>query len=181
MNLTNIYKYIFATLILLSAILFSCGNDEIPKSSLILKDNVLYKQDSNTPFTGRERALVENKIVEYEVKDGLKHGEFKIFSEEGVLEISGQLDSNRNVGKWSYFFPDGQIESTGYFINDMPDGLWIWNFPDGKKREEGKYLNGIRVGLWYQYDNNGDIVLENNYDIIDSLETEKDSSNFFKN
>ena len=181
MNSTNLFKYLFQILILLSVILISCGKDEAPKSSLILKDNLLYKENSNTPFTGRERALVEDKIVDYEVKDGLKHGEFKIFSEDGALEISGQIDSNRNVGKWSYYFPNGQIESEGYFVNDMPDGLWIWNYSDGKKKEEGNFLKGVRVGLWYQYDNNGEIVFEKNYDIKDSLSIEKDSSNFFKN
>ena len=165
---------IFTTITILS---FSCGKDEIPKSTLIIKDNLLYKQGSDIPFTGRERALVENKIIEYDVKDGYKHGEFRIFSEAGILEIEGQLDSNRNVGRWKYFYSNSKVESEGDFVNDKPDGLWIWNYPDGKKKEEGNYVKGERFGLWYGYDSTGKIIFEKNYDLEDStVVNEKDST-----
>ena len=157
---------------------FSCGKDEIPKSTLVLKDNLLYKQGSDVPFTGRERALVENKIIEYDVKDGLKHGEFRIFSENGVLEIQGQIDSNRNVGKWQYFYPNGQIESEGNFVNDLPEGLWLWKYPDGKKKEEGIFTKGKRTGVWNFYDEVGIMTLEKNYDIEDTLQVDSDDSKF---
>lgn len=162
----------FLLLISITILSISCGKEEIPKSTLVIKDNLLYKQGSNVPFTGRERALVENKIIEYDVKDGLKHGDFRIFSEEGVLEMEGQTDSNRNVGKWKYFYSDGKIESEGNFVNDIPEGLWIWNYPDGKKKEEGHYKQGKRVGLWYIYDTAGNISFEKNYDIEDSTTVE---------
>jgi len=168
MNSHKLIKH-FSILIVLFSIIFSaCGKEEIPKSSLIIKDNLLYKTGSDVPFTGREKALVENKIIEYDVKDGIKHGVFRIYSEEGNIEIQGQLDSNRNVGKWQYFYPDGVIESEGYFNLDQPDGKWIWNYSDGNKKEEGVYINGKRVGMWYKYDNNGKIILENNYELNDT-------------
>lgn len=158
----------FLLLIPITILSVSCGKDEVPKSTLIVKDNLLYKQGSNVPFTGRERALVENKIIEYDVKNGYKHGEFRIFSEDGVLEMEGQTDSNRNVGKWKYFYSNGEIESEGNFVNDLPEGLWTWNYPDGMKKEEGYYSNGKRTGLWQGYDKNGKIVFEKNYDLVDS-------------
>ena len=163
--------------LIISLLFYSCTEKEIPKSSLILKDNLLYKQGSNIPFTGRERAMVENEIVEYDVKDGYKHGEFRIFSMDGKLQMQGQLDSNRNVGKWQYFYPNGEIESEGYFINNRPNGNWVWNYPDGKKKEEGFYQNGERIGMWFQYDNNGEIIFEKNFDLKDTLATERDTSN----
>jgi len=173
-KLKNLPLLIF---VLLSLLFLSCGKEEIPKSSLIVKDNLLYKRGSTIPFTGREKALVNNKIVEYDVKDGLKHGEFRIFSEDGKLEIQGQIDSNRNVGKWQYFYTNGKIESEGYFYYDRPDGNWFWNYPDGKRKEEGSYRNGERVGIWYQYDNKGEIIFEKNYDLDDTLNTESDTTN----
>ena len=159
------FVFILFTMTLISV---SCGKDEVPKSSLVLKDNLLYKQGSNIPFTGRERALVENKIIEYDVKDGFKHGDFRIFSEDGILEIKGQIDSNRNVGRWQYFYANGAVESEGNFVNDMPEGFWVWNYPDGKKKEEGYYIKGRRVGMWQLYDTEGNVTLEKNYDIEDS-------------
>ena len=177
MNSVKLINLPLLIFVLLSLLFLSCGKEEIPKSSLIVKDNLLYKRGSTIPFTGREKALVDNKIVEYDVKDGLKHGEFRIFSEDGKLEIQGQIDSNRNVGKWQYFYSNGKIESEGYFYYDRPDGNWFWNYPDGKRKEEGSYRNGERVGIWYQYDNKGEIIFEKNYDLDDTLNTESDTTN----
>lgn len=160
----NFFLLISATLLFL----FYCGKDEVPKSTLIVRDNLLYKQGSNIPYTGRERALVDNKIIEYEVKDGLKHGDFRLFSKEGIVEIQGQIDSNRNVGKWQYFYNNGAIESEGHFVYDLPEGLWTWNYPDGTKKEEGYYKKGKRIGLWHGYDKNGKVIFEKNYDLADS-------------
>ncbi|MGB5288292.1 MAG: hypothetical protein WBN42_07345 [Ignavibacteriaceae bacterium] len=165
----------FIPFFLLSLIFISCGKEEIPKSSLIIKDNLLYKRDSNVPFTGREKALVQDKIIEYDVKDGYKHGEFKIFNLDGILEINGQLDSNRNIGKWQYYYSNGNLESEGNFDYDLPDGKWFWYYPDGKKKEEGFYNKGKRIGIWYQYDSGGKTILEKNFDIVDSLDEQQDS------
>jgi len=177
MNSLKLIKHFSILIVLFSIVFASCGKEEIPKSSLIIKDNLLYKRGSEVPFTGRERALVNDNIVEYDVKDGYKHGEFRIFSQDGILEVQGQIDSNRNVGKWEYFYPDGQIESEGYFINDLPQGKWVWNYPDGKRKEEGFYQNGERIGMWYQFKNNGEVIFEKNYDLNDTLSTEKDTTN----
>jgi len=168
MNSLNLSKHFSIFIVLFSIVFAACEKEEIPKSSLIIKDNILYKEGSDVPFTGREKARVDNKIIEYDVKDGLKHGEFRIYSEEGNIEIQGQLDSNRNVGKWQYFYPNGEIESEGYFNLDRPNGKWIWNYSDGKKKEEGEYIDGNRVGMWYQYDNNGKIIFEYNYELNDT-------------
>lgn len=175
MNSSKFLKLYFILLFFSSILLLSCAKEEIPKSSLVIKENLLYKEGSDVPFTGREKAMVDNKIIEYEVKDGLKHGKFILYSEDGNIEIAGQIDSNRNVGKWQYFFPNGEIESEGFFNFDRPDGKWVWNYPDGKRKEEGDYNNGIRVGLWYQYDNKGNIIFKHNYEFGDS--TADSSSN----
>ena len=173
MNASKLYKLALLLVIISSVLFYSCAKEEMPKSSLIIKDNLLYKKGSDVPFTGRERAFVENKIIEYDVKDGYKHGDFRIFSEDGILELQGQIDSNRNVGKWQYYYPSGEIESEGYFVNNVADGKWSWYHRDGTLSEEGIFQNGIRVGMWYQFNNSGEIIFEKNYDIVDSLNTKR--------
>lgn len=176
MNFSNPLRFVFLVLVfLISLINVSCDKEDTPKSSLIIKDNLLYKRDSNVPFTGREKAIVQDKIIDYEVKDGYKHGKFRIYNLDGTLEISGQLDSNRNVGKWQYFHPNGVIESEGNFDYDLPQGKWFWYYPDGKKKEEGTYEKGKRVGIWYQYDRDGKVNLEKNFDLEDSLNVPQNS------
>jgi antitoxin component YwqK of YwqJK toxin-antitoxin module len=176
MNTANLHKLSLLLCILFSLLFLSCSKEEIPKSSLIVKNNLLYKSGSDIPFTGREKALVENKIVEYDVKDGLRHGEFRISSDDGILVMEGQLDSNRNVGKWKYYFPDGQLESEGYFAQDVPEGKWLWYYPGKLIKEEGNYQKGLRVGTWFQYSSNGNIIYEKNFSLEDSVSVFEDSS-----
>ena len=175
MNFTNPLRFVLFISLFFFSLIISCDKEEIPKSSLIIKDNLLYKRDSNVPFTGREKAIVQDKIIDYEVKDGYKHGEFKVYKLNGTFEMKGQLDSNRNVGKWQYFHPNGIIESEGNFDYNLPVGKWFWYYPDGKIKEEGTYEKGKRVGIWYQYDRDGGVKLEKKFNLEDSLDEPQDT------
>jgi len=163
-------KYFYLIIFLISIVFITCQDKEekAPKPSLELKNNLLYEIGSDKPFTGREKALVNDKIIEYEVKDGIKHGEFIVYFENGNIEMHGRIDSNRNVGKWQYYFKNGNIESEGNFNFDKPDGKWIWYYPDGSRKEEGDYNNGVRTGVWYQFDSTGTVIDEHDYEIGES-------------
>lgn len=166
---------ILVLIIVVSAPLFfiqKCEKNDFPKNDLVIKDSLIYKKGSNTPFTGREKARVENKIIEYEIVDGVKHGEFFLYYEDGTPQIKGTLDNNRNVGKWQYFYQNGELESEGFFVDDKPEGRWVWFYPNGKLKEEGSYHNGQRVGWWKQFDENGNVIFENEFEITDSLASE---------
>jgi antitoxin component YwqK of YwqJK toxin-antitoxin module len=171
--LNNFNKKILTALSVLISILiiFSCGED-IPKSNLIVKDNLIYEKGSDKPFTGREKARVENKIIEYDIVNGIKHGDFLLYFEDGVLQIKGKIDSNKNVGKWEYFYPDGSLESEGYFVDDQAEGRWVWFYPDGQLKEEGSYHKGKRIGWWKQFGENGNVIFENEFEPNDSLAAE---------
>ena len=175
MNHFKISSVSITVLITLSFLLTYC-TDEIPKSDLVFKNNLLYKIDSDVPFTGHEKAKINVNIIEYDVKDGYKHGKFRLYDLDGNLLMDGQIDSNRNVGKWQYFFEDGGLESEGSFNYDRPDGKWTWYYPDGKIKEEGIYNNGIRIGLWRQYTTDGNVYNQRNYDLKDSADTKQNTA-----
>jgi antitoxin component YwqK of YwqJK toxin-antitoxin module len=160
---------LFGILLLALTFIFctACEKDHIPKSDLMTKDSLIYKKGSDTPFTGREKARVEDKIIEYDVVDGIKHGDFLLYYEDGTIQIKGTLDSNRNVGKWQYFYQDGKLESEGFFVDDMPEGRWSWFYPSGNLKEDGSYHKGLRVGWWKQYDEIGNVIFETEF--TDSL------------
>jgi len=150
------------------------NNDDPPKSSLIIRDNVIYKNGSDIPFTGGEKAKVENKIIEYDIVDGLKHGDFRMYYESGNIEVKGQIDKNRNIGKWQYFYESGQIESEGMFVDNLPEGEWKWYYRSGDLREQGIFEGGKRVGFWKQFDESGNVIKEEEILESDSLNTETD-------
>ena len=154
----------------------SCGdNVELTENDLEIRDNVIYERGKRIPFTGIERAQIDDKIIEYEIVDGVKHGSFKLYYENGNEEIIGRIENNANIGKWKYFYKSGKLESEGYFVEDMPEGRWVWYYEFGKIKEEGSYHKGKRVAWWYQYDPNGNESHSKNFDEKDSLNIGNDS------
>jgi len=175
----KIFKYeisLLTVLIITTQFFFlNCvENKDNPKSTLIIRDNIIYKIGSDTPYTGREKARMENKIIEYDIVDGLKHGDFRLYYESGKMEISGQIDKNKNIGKWQYFYESGQIESEGNFIDNLPEGEWKWYYRSGELREQGSFTRGKRLGLWKQFDEGGNVIEEEEIFESDSLNTETD-------
>ena len=124
---------LFLTTLIISVLFLTtfCAEEYIPETSLEMRDTLIYKKGSNVPFTGREKAKVKDKVIEYHVVNGFRHGEFIIYYENGNMQIKGQLDKNRNVGKWQYFYESGEIESEGFFVDNQPEGKWIWYFQSG--------------------------------------------------
>jgi antitoxin component YwqK of YwqJK toxin-antitoxin module len=143
-------------------LLVSCS-EEKPKSSLIIKDNLLYKIGEDKPFTGTERGTVDGKILEYEVVDGLKQGKFRIYYADETIAVDGQIDSNKNVGKWQYFYPSGSLESEGGFTNDQPEGKWLWFYESGIVKEEGNFKAGMKIGSWKQFNELGELISEEEF------------------
>ena len=121
----------------------------------IKDDGLIYKVGQSAPFTGRVIDTLNNKVLEYDVLNGLKNGEFRVSSIEGITSVYGYVTDNLNNGEWKYFYPNGQIESSGSFKHDSPHGKWTWYFIDGKVKESGTFFEGKKVGRWLSYDENG--------------------------
>jgi antitoxin component YwqK of YwqJK toxin-antitoxin module len=149
--------------VLLVVLFFSCTPKKIDNGGFFIKNNIVYKNDTNTPFTGIIKAKAEGKNFEYYVKDGLKNGEFKITFENGNLVMKGNIVNDKNEGKWVYYYPSGELESEGNFKYNKPDGIWAWYFPSGKVKEKGIFVDGLREGNWKMYDELGHISMENEY------------------
>lgn len=159
------YLLVIAFALILLFLTTYCEEKYIPETSLEMRDTLIYKKGSEVPFTGREKAKVENKIIEYEIVNGVRQGEFVIYYDNGNAQMKGQLDNNRNVGKWQYFYESGELESEGFFDDNMPEGKWSWYFHSGNLKEEGNFYKGRRVGIWRTYDENGNVILEKEFSV----------------
>ncbi len=157
----NEFNSSFVIIIIILSFLFfpACQNKKASgKNNLIEKRNgLIYKQKSDTAFTGIIKDTIKNKIFEYHVKQGLNDGEFKISELNGQTIMIGNMVKDKNEGEWKYFYPNGQIESIGNFTHDQPNGKWIFYFETGMKKEEGIFVNGVRTGKWIEYDSAGAI------------------------
>lgn len=164
-NLFLLFKragwYIF--IILLSLTFSSCSSKHVNTGLIQIKDGLICTIYNGKPYTGKVTDLINNQKIEYDVVQGIKDGNFNVYSENGTRLVSGEIRKNRNEGLWQYFYPDGQLESQGYFREDNVNDTWYWYFPGGKLKMTGKYLNGLRDGKWTIYNEWGKVISEEVY------------------
>lgn len=154
-----LYIFLFSATLLLS----SCSNQKPDSDSIILKNGLICTMDNGEPYTGKVHDVISSQILEYDVVNGLKDGNFDVYSPTGKVLISGTIKENKNEGLWQYFYPDGELESQGYFKNDFTSDKWLWYYPDGKLKRTGYYLQGKKDGKWTEYDEYGNVISEEVY------------------
>lgn len=155
-------------------LLFSaCSKNEVPESTLEMRDTLIYKKGETKPYTGHEKALIQDKVIEYDVVDGIKQGDFKLYYSNGNVQIEGEVKDNKNIGEWKYYYESGEIESKGLFEEDKPKGEWTWYYPSGKIKEHGNYFEGNRIGTWQQFDESGEVTDEKDFSLQDSVSSDE--------
>lgn len=162
----NAVRKLFLKLLIISSLFFAiaCNQYYTNQNIEIKEDGLIYKVGQDNPYTGRIIDTLQNKVVEYDVVNGMKNGEFSLSSEEGIVSIYGIIKDNRNIGEWKYFYPNGQLETTGNFNYDKPHGKWVWYYSNGSIKGTGTFLNGYRTGTWYRYNLEGRLLSITLYD-----------------
>lgn len=178
MYLINSYRIqvflLLATIAVGIYTIFAMADDPEPAGSIATYDGLIINQINNTPFTGKIVDTVANKVITFDVKNGIKNGEFIIHDMKGNKSITGNIINNKNEGKWSYYYSSGELESEGFFKNDITVDKWIWYHKNGKVMEEGMYVDGQRDGVWKLYNENGNlkkVVFFNKGNIVSSFDT----------
>lgn len=145
-----------------SILIFSCVNkvkSDLQKP-LVLRDGILYKDSTSTkPYTGRNKSKMMDMIIESEVINGIREGDFISYYPNKKIQMIGKMKENKNVGLWKYFYPDGKVQTIGYFFNDTPDSIWKWYNEKGFLIETGKFEIGKRIGEWNYFDSLGRLSL----------------------
>jgi antitoxin component YwqK of YwqJK toxin-antitoxin module len=157
---------LFLKLLIISSLFFAaaCNQYYTDQNVEIKEDGLIYKVGRDDPYTGRIIDTLQNEVVEYDVVNGIKNGEFRLSSEEGIVSVYGSIKDNRNIGKWKYYYPNGQLESAGNFSYDNPHGKWEWYYSNGSLKEKGTFLNGNKTGTWYRYSWGGILLSITRYD-----------------
>jgi antitoxin component YwqK of YwqJK toxin-antitoxin module len=134
-----------------------CSNNHF-NSQIEERDGLLYLQGKDELFSGKIVDTLVQRILEYEVVNGKKNGEFRITSLTGDVMMAGNIKDNLNEGLWRYYYPNGQVESAGNFEKNLSVGKWVWYFENGKIREIGYFKSGKKDGDWTIYNEEGDIA-----------------------
>jgi antitoxin component YwqK of YwqJK toxin-antitoxin module len=149
-------------IVILTIILFHGPYDDpsvnhyLGKKIIVINDGLIYQKGESLPFTGRILDTLEKKtIIEYDVVNGQKNGEFFLSTLDGIYTVHGFTSNNKNVGTWQYYYENGQLECKGDFNDDKPTGKWVWYYKNGVKKSEGIFIKGKPEGKWIQYDKSG--------------------------
>ncbi|AFH49386.1 Hypothetical protein IALB_1678 [Ignavibacterium album JCM 16511] len=156
--MNNSHYHFLIIIILVSVIFFSCeqSKEREIEQPLVVKEGLLYKDSTSTvPYSGRHKSKILDKVIEYEVKDGIKNGDFILYFPDGKIEMKGKIVNDKNEGEWKYYLPDGTLQTVGIFVNDLPESTWTWFYQDGKIFEQGNFKNGVRIGEWKTFDQYG--------------------------
>lgn len=98
-----------------------------------------YLEEDGAKYKTREEKYYEDGKLEYEGsydKDGLRHGEWKYYYQNGNLWSLGNYEHGRDHGKKKVYWPEGNIRYEGFFSNDQKSGHWIFYNMDGTVLQE---------------------------------------------
>ena len=56
---------------------------------IVVRSGLIYKLGESSPYSGQIIDTLENKVIKYNVVNGLKHGEFSISTIEGNFSVRG--------------------------------------------------------------------------------------------
>ncbi len=144
------------------------------------KDDIVYRKDTDKPFTGFFGIVLDGKIEYYEgYKNGILDGETAWFSRTNGIKLLSELYSKGKLnGEQKTFYENGEIKSIVYYKNNRINGLvtydetgkilhksifkkgtGVWKFfwSNGKISEEGRYVSWRKNGTWKKYRKDGSL------------------------
>ena len=131
-------------------------SEEVPSDQLVERQDIMYKINTTTPFTGRSTDYYENgqlwSISNY--KNGKCHGQQESYFENGQLYDIFACKNGDLHGFYEEYYINGQLEYRGY-----------WEYQELLGRPERYDINGkdISNDSFVKYFHNGNIHSEGNY------------------
>ena len=93
-------------------------------------------------------------------KEGLKHGLYERYFEDGTLAESTYFDHGNQHGKRTLYYPNGQIESVSDFENGKLHGKHLVYHDTGESMIDSDYKNSEIIGVLKKYYKNGNLQEE---------------------
>lgn len=138
----------------------SCNSSKSTDTETSTEENTeLTNEDENNETKEDEELSTQGSdILPTEKPD------YQEFYETGELKIEGNFDEEENRhGLWVSYYETGLKWSESYYVHGVKNGHSVTFFPNGKIRYVGEYKEDEKVGRWTFYDEEGNVVQEENY------------------
>ena len=97
-------------------------------------------------------------------KDGLMHGEYKRWNDNGDLMVSGTYTDGHMHGEWKSWYNDRLSTLSNYKDGELNGQQKVWHtHTDGRLRNLEHYKNGKWHGEVKEWCDNGQISIHSNY------------------
>lgn len=113
------------------------GEQEFIKTTYL--NDVVYTGKCSTYYD--ELGLQINSQRQY--KNGLDHGKWKFFFQDGGIETIGKFKNGKRVGKWKYYYNNGQLKQISNYKNGLKHGTWKVFSEKGELLSENKWVKGV--------------------------------------
>jgi antitoxin component YwqK of YwqJK toxin-antitoxin module len=138
---------------LLSLLVLNVRGQEIKEVN-----GICYSGDK--PYSGKLVTHYENGTIKMEssFKKGMKHGEFRVYFNNGQLNEIRYYRKNVMSGHWITWNEKGiRVGEAGY-KNGLKHGKWLVWSDEGNLLYEMYYSKGIKRGTWKNYNEQGEVI-----------------------
>ena len=137
-------------LLLLGLVVVSMHCFSETMEDLVLKDGIYYRISDQHPFSGE----INGKNHGF-LKDGLRHGAWIYFYDDGEVKSKGRFKNGRKHGHWIGFYANGKLFYKGDYLDGKKQGLWFSYYEDEKLFYQGYFENGSEEGPWRGFNPDG--------------------------
>ncbi len=117
-----------------------------------------YEQD----VTGTVCASQDKKSF-IQIKNGLAHGNSKLYYKSGALQVEGNYKNGKQEGIGKLYYESGALQKELNFKNGKPEGIYKEYYESGALKAEANYKNGKQEGIEKMYLESGVLLAEVNY------------------
>lgn len=153
----SVYTILFG-----SFILIGCSNEPAEVSSEVTNEDstIIENTITNNSFPTE----TETFEIPTEIPVATSDKDYQEFHETGELKIEGNYDDNQERhGLWVSYYETGIKWSESNYNHGNKHGHSITFYPTGRIRYVGEYSNDEQVGHWTFYDEDGNVVKEEDY------------------
>lgn len=148
-------KYILC--IISASFLLSCSSKK-NIDQLVIKNQLAYAPDSETPYTGEIFSLANKGVGKMTgfYKNGLRNGTWTMYSVGGQKQTIKNFKDEILNGELINFYENGKKKESENYKEGKLDGDYITYYENGNKKEINKYQIGELIGEQkYFYEDGG--------------------------
>ncbi len=125
----------------------------VDSDDLVQRNGLSFKKFTDVPFTGTTTGKVQAMY-----RDGVKHGAYVEYHENGRLWFKGAYKDDNKHGPWGEYYESGQLAHKTTYKEGREHGPWesYWRF-DGRPAGKGIYKDGEKHGPWERFHENGQL------------------------